>query len=223
MFCVAVATVEAGEITRQQSARLFPPNIEPELVAASGVLWPLLTSSVEDSCPAVVYCSPVANVVVSSGAFAATFHVPPFVADEQPPLTVFEEPNTACSANWSAPTADDDAAIDHALPLAASEFWFVNSFQRSVMPPESFVTVAELGDSSSWFATPVHATVYVDEFAASTATDSAVLNVTSMFRYDDVFAADAVPAKPADASSAVSAAPSFIRIFIRFSPVSDKI
>src|SRR6185312_696317 len=158
MFCVAVATVDSGAITRQHSARLFPANIEPEFVPTSGVLCPLLTSSVEASWPAVVYCSPVANVVVSSGAFAATFHVPPFVADEQPPLTVFEDPNTACSANWSAPTADDDAAIDHVLPLAAREFWFVNSFQRSVMPPESFVTVAEPGDSSCGFATPVHAT-----------------------------------------------------------------
>src|SRR6185312_8965508 len=160
MFCVAVADVDCGAITRQHSARFLFANIEPEFVAASGVLWPLLTSSVEASWPAVVYCRPVANVVVSSGALVPMFHVPPLVADEQPPLAVFEDPNTAWTANWSAPTAVVDAAIDHALPLAGREFWFVNSFQRSVMPPESLVTVAELGDKSAWFATPDHATVY---------------------------------------------------------------
>src|SRR6185312_1556651 len=139
MFCVAVATVDSGAITRQHSARLLPPNIEPEFVAASGVLWPLLTSSVEASWPAVVYCRPVANVVVSSGALVPMFHVPPLVADAHPPLAVFEDPNTAWIANWSAPTDELELAIDHALPLAGREFWFVNSFQRSVTPPESLV------------------------------------------------------------------------------------
>jgi len=82
------------------------------------------------------------------------------------------------------------------------------------MPPESFVTVAELGDRSCWFATPVQFTVYVDELAPSTDTDSDVLNVTSMFKYDDVFTAPAVVVNPVKAASASSAIPNLAVHFV---------
>ena len=100
MFCVAVAAVEAGVITRQHSARLLAPNIDPPLTVVSGSCVPLFVRSDDASCPADVYCSPVANVVVSSGAFTAEFHVVVFTpVGHVAPAAVFDDPNTACSAN----------------------------------------------------------------------------------------------------------------------------
>src|SRR4051812_12636668 len=101
-------------------------------------------------------------------------------------MAVFDEPNTACSANALAPTAElsEATAQTSALLAVLMELAFVLNCQRSVWPPESFFTVLVVGETSCALAVPVfQLTVWVvvaTPPALFTATERFCVMLTSM-------------------------------------------
>jgi hypothetical protein len=154
--------------------------------------------------------------VVSGGAIVASSHVVA-VTDAHPPTAVFDEPNTACTPNSSAPTAAVEDVRAHAVPPALRLLAFVDSAHLSVRIPESLSTVIDDAElSNAWFGVPLQLCVRVLEATPSTLTDFAAVMVTLMFTCAG-FAASAVVASTPNVRAA-KAPHSLLFAFIVLSP-----
>jgi hypothetical protein len=91
--------------------------------------------------------------VVSAGAIV------PFVQDAAAHDNVDDDPNTACTANASAPTDVVEAERAQTEPDAASEFAFVDNCQPSDRTPELFCTVTVDVGATARFGVPVQLVV----------------------------------------------------------------
>jgi len=154
----------------------------------------------------------VVGVAVISGACTSSFHVAAAVA-RHPAAAVFDDPNTACSANASGPTVVDEFLSVHELPPTVTVLMLVgllDSAHFSLRIPVSLVTVTDDVSLANWaFGVPLHVSDCVELATPFTATDFVAVIVTSMFSCAG-FAASA----PVDSPVTARIAPSHVFVLV---------